>query len=84
VPGADAGIRDVLCAGADSGGSFSVPGGAVKTVTLHLPAKGKELLARSHVLRIRATIVAHDPAGATHTTQTTLTLRAPKAKHGKR
>ncbi len=65
-------------------GSFSVPGGAVKTVTLHLSAKGKALLARSHVLRIRATIVAHDPAGATHTTQTTVTLRAPKAKHGKR
>jgi hypothetical protein len=64
-------------------GSFTVAGGRVKTVTLHLSAKARALLSRSHVLRVRATIVAHDPAGATHTTQTVVTLRAPKAKHGK-
>ena len=64
-------------------GSFSVRGGKVKTVTLHLSAKARTLFARSHVLHLRARLVAHDPAGATHTTQTTVTLRAPKAKRGK-
>jgi hypothetical protein len=28
------------------------------------------------VLRVQVTLTAHDPAGATHTTQTTVTLRA--------
>jgi hypothetical protein len=35
-------------------------------------------------LRARVVIVAHDPEGATHTTQTILTIRAANAKHGKR
>ena len=64
-------------------GSFSVAGGKVETVTLHLTAKARKLLAASHVLHARATIVAHDPSGATHTTQTIVTLRAPKVGHGK-
>ena len=64
-------------------GSFSVAGGKTETVTLHLTAKARKLLTGSHVLRARATIVAHDPSGATHTTQTTVTLRAPKVGHGK-
>ncbi len=62
-------------------GAFTVAGGQVKVLTLHLSAKARALLAHSHVLHVRATIVAHDPAGATHTTQATLTLRASKAKH---
>jgi PKD repeat protein len=63
-------------------GSFTVSGGQVGTVTLHLSAKARALLARAHVLRVRATITAHDPAGATHSTQTIVTLRAPKkARH---
>jgi PKD repeat protein len=64
-------------------GSFTVAAGKVKTVTLHLSAKARALLSRSRVLRTRATIVAHDPAGATHITQTVATLRAPKARRGK-
>jgi hypothetical protein len=64
-------------------GSFTVAGGKVATVVLHLSAKARTLLARSHRLSARATIVAHDPAGGTHTGQTIVTLRAPKAKHGK-
>jgi Trypsin len=64
-------------------GSFTVAGGRVKTVTLHLSEKARSLLARSHVLRARATVFAHDPAGATHTTQTTVTLHAHKGRHGK-
>jgi hypothetical protein len=64
-------------------GSFTVAGGEVKTVTLHLSAKARALLARSHILRVRATIVAHDPTGETHTKQVIVTLHAAKVKHGK-
>jgi hypothetical protein len=64
-------------------GSFTVAGGKVTTVKLHLSAKARALLARLHVLRARATIVAHDPAGASHTTQIVVTLRVAKARHGK-
>jgi PKD repeat protein len=64
-------------------GSFSVAGGKTKTVTLHLSAKARALLSRTHSLRVRATIVAHDPSGATHTTQAVVTLRAPRARRGK-
>jgi chitodextrinase len=62
-------------------GAFSVAGGKVKTTTLHLSAKARALLARSHVLRARATILAHDTTGASHTAQSTVTLRAPKTTH---
>jgi PKD repeat protein len=59
-------------------GAFTIVGGKVAAVVLHLSAKVRVLLERSHELRIRVTIVAHDPAGATHTGQTTTTLLAPK------
>ncbi len=64
-------------------GSFDVPGGGSRTVTLHLSAKARALLARMHSVRVRATVVAHDPTGGTHTSQATLTLRAPQPKHRK-
>jgi Immunoglobulin I-set domain len=64
-------------------GSFNVPGGGVKTLALHLSAKARALIARLHVLRVRAAIVAHDPTGGIHTGQAIATLRAAKAKHGK-
>jgi hypothetical protein len=60
--------------------SFTVAGGAVKTVTLHLSTQARRLLERAHVMRARATILAHDPAGASHVTQRIVTLRAPKPK----
>jgi PKD repeat protein len=62
-------------------GSFSVAGGRAKAVTMHLSAKARKLLARSHVLRAKATIAAHDTAGSSHTSQATVTLRASKPKH---
>ena len=62
-------------------GSFTVVGGRVKAVTLHLSAKARAVLARSHVLRVQATLQAHDPAGATHTTQAIVTLRLGKPSH---
>jgi hypothetical protein len=65
-------------------GSFTVSGAQVGAVTLHLSAAARTLLARLHVLRAQATLVARDPAGASHTTQTTVTLRAPaKKRHRK-
>jgi len=57
-------------------GSFSAAGEHVAAVTLHLSATARALLARSHVLRVRATIVARDSAGTKHTTQSTITLHA--------
>ncbi|MGO9248280.1 MAG: choice-of-anchor D domain-containing protein, partial [Solirubrobacteraceae bacterium] len=61
-------------------GSFTVDGGRVANVKLHLSAKARALLARAHVLRARATIAAHDSAGIAHTTHTIVTIRvaAPK------
>jgi hypothetical protein len=64
-------------------GSFTVAGGQVKTIVLHLSAKGRMLLARSHTLHVRVTISAHNATGATHTGYVIGTLRAAKAKHGK-
>jgi Immunoglobulin I-set domain len=61
-------------------GSFSIAGGASKTVTLHLSAKAKKLLAQLHKLAVRATVSSHDPQGDRETTAKSLTLRAPK-KH---
>jgi hypothetical protein len=62
-------------------GSFSVPGGEVRTVALHLSEQARTLLARSHTLRARVTLLAHDSTGAGHTTQTLVTLRALTARH---
>jgi PKD domain len=61
-------------------GSFSLSGGASKALTLHLSAKARSLLAHSHVLRARATILAHDPTGASHTTVVTVTLKLAAKK----
>lgn len=65
-------------------GSFKVTGGHLATIKLRLSPKARTLLQHTHVLRARATIVAHDPTGTTHTTQTILMIRAAKAKHGYR
>jgi hypothetical protein len=65
-------------------GAFTVFGGHVTTVMLHLSANARTLLARMRVLHARATIVAHDPTGAAHTTQTAVAIRAAKATHGRK
>jgi hypothetical protein len=59
-------------------GSFSVAGGRVSTISLRLSSKGRALLARTHVLRAQVTVASHDPAGATYTAQTNVTIRALK------
>ena len=63
--------------------SFKATGGHMTMVKLRLSPKARALLARK-VLRVQAIIVARDPAGATHTTLTILTIRATNAKHGKK
>jgi hypothetical protein len=61
-------------------GAFTVAGGQSKTITLHLSATARKLLAHSHSLAARATVVAHNPSGTANTEQQTVTLRAAKAK----
>ncbi|HEY7952690.1 MAG TPA: choice-of-anchor D domain-containing protein [Solirubrobacteraceae bacterium] len=58
-------------------GSFTVAGGHVSTVRLHLSQRARALLARRHLIRARVTLVAHDLKGLTHTTvRSTITIRA--------
>ncbi|MGO9322826.1 MAG: PKD domain-containing protein [Solirubrobacteraceae bacterium] len=61
-------------------GSFTVAGGQMRKVTVHLSKQARELLAKVKVLRAKATIVAHDPSGVTRTTQATVTLRLAKSR----
>jgi outer membrane protein assembly factor BamB len=56
-------------------GGFNVAGGREIAVKLHLSAKARKLLARAHLLRVRATITTQDAEGATHTSQTIVKLR---------
>jgi Immunoglobulin I-set domain len=62
-------------------GSFSVSGGTSKTITLHLSAAARKLLARTHQIRARATVSAHDSSGQTATTATLVNLRPAPTKH---
>jgi hypothetical protein len=62
-------------------GTFSLAGGQTKAITLHLSAAGRKLLAHSHTLRVRATIVARNASGVASTVPITVTLRAAKAHH---
>ncbi len=63
-------------------GSFVVNGGQVGAVTLHLSVAARALLARIHLLRAQAILVAHNPTGASFTKQAILTLHvAVKQKH---
>jgi hypothetical protein len=54
---------------------FSLLGGHIKALTLHLSHQARKLLAHGHVLKARATIVARDSSGASHTTAVIVTLR---------
>jgi PKD domain len=65
-------------------GRFTVAGGHQRSVSLQLSALGRSLLARTHTLLARATLLAHDPSGATHTTQTTVLLRNSSGAHVKK
>jgi thermitase len=64
-------------------GSFTVAGGHVKRVRMRLSAKARKLLKHAHVLHAQATIVAHDPTGATHAVTRSVTLRPLKLKRSR-
>jgi hypothetical protein len=53
---------------------FTVAGGTVVAVKLHLSAKARALLKRRHTLRVRVGILAHDGAGASHSGAATAVL----------
>jgi hypothetical protein len=76
--GAHAAKKSVLTL---ASGTFALAGGQSKTITLHLSSKARALLKRSHTLRARALIVAHDPAGEQHTGSALVTLALAKSKH---
>jgi iron transport multicopper oxidase len=59
-------------------GSFTVAGGGSTNLRLRLTATARARLARAHLLRATATILAHDPAGARHETQTLVNIRLAK------
>jgi outer membrane protein assembly factor BamB len=56
-------------------GTFAVPGGRVRTVTLRLRPRARRLLARRRMLRARATLLMRDSAGALRSSHATVTLR---------
>ena len=55
---------------------FTVAGGRVTALRLRLTPRARVLLARRGRLRVRVLILAHDPAGASHTGHVTATLHA--------
>ncbi len=57
-------------------GTFAVPGGRVKAVTLWLGRRGRRLLARTRVVRALASLYVHEDAGALQVSRTTVTLRS--------
>lgn len=62
--------------------TFTVSGGKVKLLMLHLSAKARKLLAKARTLRAKATLLAHDSSGASHTSVSTVTLKlAKKSTH---
>ena len=62
--------------------SFKISGGKVKAIALRLSPSARKTLALDHVLKATATIVAHDPAGASDTTRTPVTLRLKTRRAG--
>ncbi len=60
--------------------SFTVAAGQTKTVTVHLSAKGRKLLAKLKKVLAKATVVARNPEGASVTTSATVTIKVAKAK----
>jgi hypothetical protein len=60
-------------------GTFTVAGGKVQAFTLHLSRRARALLRHARTMRVRVTLVAHDPRGAVHTTRTVVTLRSSRA-----
>ncbi len=62
--------------------SFNVPEGSTRTLKLHLSTRARGLLTGARALRAKALVLARDPAGATHSSQQLVTLRAPSRGRG--
>ena len=60
-------------------GSFSLSGGQLESLTLHLSSTARAVLARTHVLSTLATIVARDATAETATTKASFSLHPAKA-----
>lgn len=60
-------------------GSFTVAGGQVTAVRLRLSRWARSLLARRHVIRVRAILFAGDPSGVSHTSVGIVTIRVAHA-----
>jgi hypothetical protein len=60
-------------------GSFTLAGGQLKSLTLHLSSTARTVLARTHALSALATIVARDAAAETATTKAGFSLHPAKA-----
>jgi hypothetical protein len=56
-------------------GSFTMTGGQLKSLTLHLSATARSLLEHMHVLGAIATIVAHNAAAEKATSKASVSLR---------
>jgi hypothetical protein len=67
-----------------SSGSFELSGGQHKTVTLRLSSAARALLAKTHSIIARVTMVAHNPQGESATSTGTLTLKPAKAAKKKK
>ncbi len=63
-------------------GSFTVAGGQASVVRLRLSHWARALLARRHMLSVRAIVVSHDPKGTTHTGSRIVTIRKTSAVAG--
>ncbi|HEV3284136.1 MAG TPA: PQQ-binding-like beta-propeller repeat protein [Solirubrobacteraceae bacterium] len=61
-------------------GTFRVPGGHVKAITLHLRSRAMRLLRRTHVLRARAVLVIRDGAGTLRSSRATVTLHLARGR----
>jgi hypothetical protein len=61
-------------------GSFSLAGGQLGTLRLHLSARAIRLLAGAHLLHAQATIAAHDALGHADTVQRSVTIRPASSR----
>jgi hypothetical protein len=65
-------------------GSFTIAGGKLEALSLHLTATARRLLGKRHTLRARVTIAARNPQGGTRSTTAVVTLKAATKKKKKK
>lgn len=77
-------LREILVRGASrpaiitlAQARFSLAAGRSEPLRLHLSRAGLKLLRRNRLLRVRAVVLARDPAGASHVAHQLATIRLP-------